>query len=57
MNTGDRISWQGANRVESGVIEQVASIRTKDGVLVQYQVAMANGKHMIVNEHSILEEL
>ena len=57
MNTGDRISWNGANRVESGVIEQVASIRTKDGVRVQYQVAMANGKHMIVNERSILEEL
>ena len=57
MNTGDRISWQGANRVETGVIEQVASIRTKDGVRVQYEVAMDNGKHMIVNERSILEEL
>ena len=56
MNIGDRISWQGVNRVESGVIEQYATIHIGDETRTQYEARMDNGKHMIVNEDSIIAE-
>jgi len=43
----ERISWKGANRTESGTIEEEVS----EGV---YLVRMDSGKYVIVNQSSIL---
>lgn len=54
--TGERISWQGANKVESGVVEMEAKIKVGDEEMWNYGVQLDNGKFVIVNEKSIIEQ-
>lgn len=54
---GERISWRGVNRTESGMIEEVVDMlpggSQKGGPA--YVVRLGNGRLVIVNEKSILE--
>ena len=49
-----RVYWKGANRTETGIVEAMRIIDLKGKpVRREYDVALDNGKHMIVNEKSI----
>lgn len=53
---GERISWLGANRIESGVVEEERTIDLKGKESrKEYVVRLDNGKSMIVLENSIIK--
>lgn len=53
---GQVIRCRSANRIESGVVEQIATIRIGDETRTQYEVRMEGGTSMIVNEKSVIAE-
>ena len=53
---GERISWLGANRIESGVVEEERTIDLKGKESrKEYVVRLDNGKNMIVPEKSVID--
>ena len=50
MKPGDKISWNGVNRVISGIIVREFSPG-------QWLVRLDNEKHVIVNEKSIIKDV
>lgn len=54
IERGMRVYWKGANRTETGIVEAMRIIDLKGKpVRREYDVALDNGKHMIINEKSI----
>lgn len=48
MKLGDKISWRGVNRIESGLL-----LREKGGG--DWEVSLPNGKFVLVNEKSFIQ--
>ena len=53
---GERISWKGVNRIESGIVEQEARITVGNREIWSYEVRLDNGKYVIVSEDSVTEQ-
>lgn len=50
MNVGDRVRWNGVNRIEEGVLKQKCVDE------VHWMVLLDNGKYVVVNEKSMIHE-
>lgn len=56
IERGTRVYWKGANRIESGVVEEERTIDLKDKeIRKEYVVRLDKGKDMIVPEDSVID--